>query len=113
MEYFLTTKVLVGVKLLFQEKLQEQLDQALDNLTEANEALHKSRKREQALKNQVQELALDKIDAHAQKDRAQKQAAQAHEAALKATQDAKDFEDRVHENRCEGNAQGTLRFVLA
>ena len=66
------------------EKLHEQLDLALDNLTEANEALHKARRHEQALKNQVLELALDNAMAHEHAERAQ---AQADEAALKATQD--------------------------
>ena len=79
------------------EKLQEQLDLALDNLTEANEALHKSRKHEQALKNQVQELTHDRGVAHEQAERAQKQAAEAHEVALKATQDVKDSQDYIHE----------------
>ena len=40
---------------LMNEKLHEQLDLALDNLTEANEALHKARRHEQALKNQILE----------------------------------------------------------
>ncbi len=79
---------------LMNEKLHEQLDLALDNLTEANEALHKARQHEQALKNQVLELALDNAMAHEHAERAQ---AQADEAALKATQDASDAQDQIHE----------------
>jgi hypothetical protein len=79
---------------LMNEKLHEQLDLALDNLTEANEALHKARRHEQALKNQILELALDNARAHEHAERAQ---TQADEAALKATQDASGAQHQIHE----------------
>ena len=78
-------------------QLRKQLDLSLDNLSEANQALHKARRNEQNLRDRVRELSSCNSELDQEVTNALDQAAEASEALSKAKLDGHELQTQIQE----------------